>query len=67
MKRSVLFLFLAVVCSSTATVHAQSLRPEAGLTIVNAGRRGSRLARRGERDSRRVLGADGTLGRIRPA
>ena len=40
MKRSVLFLFLAVVCPCTSAVHAQSLRPEPGLTIVNAGPQG---------------------------
>ena len=40
MKRSVLFLFLAVVCACTVTAHAQALRPEAGLTIVNAGPQG---------------------------
>ena len=40
MKRTVLFLFLAVVCLCTSAVHAQSLRPEPGLTIVNAGPQG---------------------------
>jgi hypothetical protein len=33
MKRTVLFLFLAVVCLCTSAVHAQSLRPEPGLTL----------------------------------
>ncbi len=65
MKRTVLFLFLAVVCSCTATAHAQSLRPEEGLTIVNAGPQGE-VASLAEANEIRVVFSEQmvTLGRI---
>ena len=67
MKRTVLFLFLAVVCSLTAaaTAHAQSLRPEAGPTIVNAGPQGE-VASLAEANEIRVVFSEPmvALGRI---
>jgi uncharacterized protein YfaS (alpha-2-macroglobulin family) len=65
MKRSVLFLFLAVVCSCPVTAYAQALRPEARLTIVNAGPQGE-VASLAEANEIRVVFSEPmvTLGRI---
>ena len=65
MKRTELFLFLALVCSCTTLAHAQSLRPEAGLTIVNAGPQGE-VASLAEANEIRIVFSEPmvTLGRI---
>ena len=65
MKRTLFFLFLALVCSPATTARAQTPRPEAALTIVSAGPQGE-VASLAEANEIRVVFSEPmvTLGRI---
>jgi uncharacterized protein YfaS (alpha-2-macroglobulin family) len=65
MKRTLLFLLLALVCSRSTTARAQAPRPDAALTIVSAGPQGE-IASLAEANEIRVVFSEPmvTLGRI---
>jgi uncharacterized protein YfaS (alpha-2-macroglobulin family) len=65
MKRTVVILFLAVVSLYSVSAEAQTRRPEAGLTIVNAAPQGE-VASLGEANEIRIVFSEPmvTLGRI---